>query len=120
MANSVSWPNAIDAAHVGLERFGDHDRIVRLLIILEDRDQRASDGKTGAVERMDKTRILLALGPIARVHAARLEVTAVRAGRNLAEHVLTGKPDLDVVGLPGRETHVAGTEHHGAVMNPEP
>jgi hypothetical protein len=55
------------------------------------------------------------VGAEARVHPPRLEVAADRAGRDLAVGVLARQPDLDVVGLPRAEAHVAGAEHDGAV-----
>ena len=55
------------------------DRAVLVLVVLEDRDQRAADRQARAVERVDEARALALLGPEARVHAPRLEVAAVRA-----------------------------------------
>src|SRR3546814_9042590 len=60
-----------------------------------------------------------ALGPKARLHAAGLEVAAVRAARDLAVGALPRQPDLNVVGLAGREAHVAGRQHHAAIWQLE-
>src|SRR3546814_5762765 len=48
----------------------------------------------------------------ARVHAARLEIAAVRAARNLAVAVLPRQPDFEVIGLARGEAHVAAAEQH--------
>ena len=53
-------------------------------------------------------------GPVARIHAAGLEIAADRAGADLAIGALPGQPDLDVIGLLRGEAHVAGREHDGA------
>ena len=63
---------------------------------------------------MDEARRPAVLRLVAGIHAARLEIAADRAGRDLAIGVLAGKPDLDVVGLARREAHVAGAERDGA------
>ncbi|MCW0417619.1 hypothetical protein NB689_003373 [Xanthomonas sacchari] len=51
----------------------------------------------------------------ARLHAPRLEVAAVGAGGDLAIGLLRRQPDFQVVGLAGREAHVAGAQQHLAV-----
>ncbi|CRD57893.1 hypothetical protein BN126330174 [Stenotrophomonas thermophila] len=51
----------------------------------------------------------------ARLHAAGLEITTVRARGNLAVGFLRRQPDFQVVGLDGREAHVAGAQQHLAV-----
>ena len=53
------------------------------------------------------------------VRAARLERLGVAAGRNLAVRLLARQPDLDVVGLRRRESHVAGAEQHRPIRQPE-
>src|ERR1051326_4418889 len=103
-----SRADPVEAAHIRPQRLGDEHRTVRLLIILQDRDKRAPNRKPGAVQRVYETGVLFALRSIACVHAAGLEVAAIRAGRNFAEHILTGQPDLDVVRLLRAEAHVAG------------
>ena len=52
---------------------------------------------------------------VARLHAARLEVAAVGAGRNLTVLVLARHPDFQVVGLHRGEAHVAGAQRQLAV-----
>src|SRR5258708_6121528 len=69
----------VAAAHIGFQSIGDQDRTVRLLIILQDRNQRASDRKARAVQRVRETSVLFAGGTIARIHAAGLEVAAIGA-----------------------------------------
>src|SRR3989338_2944994 len=91
--------NDLQPAHVRLERLGNGDGTVLLLVVLHDRDERAPDGKAGAVQRVDEARVLFAFRPVARIHAPRLEVAADRAGGNFAIGLLPRQPDLDVVGL---------------------
>src|SRR5262245_5287769 len=57
---SASCGDPIQAAHVGLQRIGDGDRSIRLLIIFQDGDERASDGKAGSVEGVHEAGGLLA------------------------------------------------------------
>ena len=110
----------VEAAHVGLERRRDRDAAVLVLVVLQDRDERAADRDAGAVEGVDEARALAVLRPVARVHAPRLEVGADRAARDLAIGALPRQPDLDVVGLGRGEAHVAGAERHGAERQVEP
>src|SRR3972149_3456799 len=44
--------DGLQSAHVGLQDGRDCHAPVRALIVFHDRDQRAADGKTGAVERV--------------------------------------------------------------------
>ncbi len=69
---------------------------------------------------MDVADLTTVLGAVARVHAPRLELAAERAGRDLAVHVLSGQPHLDVVGLLRGKAHVAGAERDQAVVQIEP
>src|SRR5262245_6285234 len=78
----------LEPVHVWPQRLGDHDAAVRLLVVLHDRDHGAADGKPAAVERVHEARLGLGLGPVADARAARLEVGAVGAGRDLAIGVL--------------------------------
>src|SRR6218665_1416838 len=68
-----------DAAHIGQQRIGDDHAAVRLLVILQNRNQAAAHSQTRTVQRMHIARLLVALGLVARHHAARLEITAVGA-----------------------------------------
>ncbi len=69
---------------------------------------------------MCRKRGLPPFSPAAQAGAAGLEVLAVRAGGDLAVGVLSGQPDLEVVGLGRRETHVAGREADHAIGDLEP
>src|SRR3546814_3607569 len=64
-----------DPAHMGMERFGDVDAAVGLLIIFEDCDERAPDREARAVERVDELVALRALAAEARSeeHTAELQ-----------------------------------------------
>src|SRR5690348_2226807 len=59
------------------------------------------------------------LGPVPRVHAARLELTADRAGRNFTVGILARQPDFDVIGLLRGEAHVASTQRYDAIVEVE-
>ena len=65
---------------------------------------------------MQVARALEVLGvAILDVGAASLEVTAVGAGADLLVGVVARQPDLDVVGLTGREAQVAGAQANHAI-----
>ena len=68
---------------------------------------------------MDEPGLLVALGPVAGLHAPGLEIAADRTGGDLAIGVLAGQPDLDVVGLAGAEAHIAGAQDDGAERQTE-
>src|SRR5207302_9200204 len=86
-------------AHIGLQRLGDRDGAVVALKVLEDRDHRAADRQAGAVQRMHRPRPLALCGPVARLHALRLERAAIRAAGDLAIGTLARQPNFQVVGL---------------------
>src|SRR5947207_11088456 len=94
-------------AHIGLQRLGDRDGAVMALKVLDDRDHRAADRQPGTVERVHGLGSLPSAGAIARLHALGLEGAAIRAAGNLAIGVLRRQPNLEVVGLLRRETHIA-------------
>src|SRR5688572_33144798 len=96
--SGLTGSNAIEA-RVRAQRVGDRDRAVRLLVVLEQRDQRARDRDRGAVQRVDELVLLAALAPEARLEPARLEVGAVRGAGHLAVGATVaapGQPRLDV------------------------
>ena len=104
----------------GRSAAGIDDRAVLLLIVLENRDQRAADGEARSVQRVHELRLAGAAGAELDVRAARLERLGVAAGRDLAIRLLARQPHLDVVGLRRREAHVAGAQQHRAVRQLEP
>src|SRR5579864_3947780 len=85
---SAIGPQNLQPAEIGPKRGRNNDRSVRLLIILEHCDERAPDGETRAVERVDKPGALPFLGPEARIHSPRLELAAIGTARNFAIGVL--------------------------------
>src|SRR5690349_860068 len=94
-------PHHLGAAHIGLQRGRNSDGAVFLLIGFHHGDERAADRGARAVERMHETRLAIR-ATIPRVHAARLEIAADGAGRNLTVHTalaLTRHPHFDVVSL---------------------
>src|SRR5260221_11861763 len=111
--------NDLQPAHIRPQHIRYQDGAVALLIVLDHRDQRAPDRQSGAVERMNEAGALLSLRPDTRLHAARLDVAAIGAARDLAIGLLSQQPNLDVVGLARGEAHVAGAEQHDAVGKTE-
>src|SRR5262245_64540496 len=93
---SISGCDPLDPAHVGPEHGGDTNGAVGLLIVLEDRDQRAADGQARAVQRVTVLRPAPARRAVLQVEPARLERLAVRARGDLAVLRLPRQPDLDV------------------------
>src|SRR3954454_11211859 len=81
-----------------LQDRGDLDAAVLCLVVLQQRDQGAGNRDRGAVERVDVLE-LAAVGPVADVQAARLEVGRVRGRGDLAVSLLTGQPRLEVIFL---------------------
>src|SRR5205085_7421436 len=90
--------DALHPLHVLSQRFGNHHAAVALLIVLENGHERATEGKSGAVDRVDESRFLFRC-PITNVRATRLKVGEVRARRNLAIRLLSWQPHLEVVCL---------------------
>src|SRR5579884_1785415 len=76
--------DSLQPAHVAAQHLRYCDGTVGVLVIFENRDERAADGQTRAVERVDEARALAFGRAEARVHTPRLELAADRAGRNLA------------------------------------
>src|SRR5688572_25037967 len=56
-----TFRNPLQAAHERAERIGDYHRAVRLLEVLEDRNQRTTDGQARTVERVHELRLTRAL-----------------------------------------------------------
>src|SRR5262245_33611374 len=101
--------------HVGAQRLGDSNRAVRFLIVLEDRQPGPPDREAGAVQRVH-VMTLAVRGPKADVRAPRLESLEIAARGDFTETILARQPYLDVIGFGGGESHVAGAEHHDAIV----
>src|SRR6188474_2996863 len=96
--SGLTGSNTIEA-RVSAQGLGDRDRAIRLLVVLEERDQRARDRHRGPIQRVHELVLLAALAPEARLQAARLVVGAVRGTGHLAEVAAVaapGQPGLDV------------------------
>src|SRR5258705_9930779 len=99
--SGLTGSNAVEA-RVRAQGLGNDDRAVCLLVILEQRDQRARDRHRGPVQRVHELVLLAALAPEARLQAARLEVGAVRGAGHLAPVAALAAP-----GNPGLEVELA-------------
>src|SRR5207244_2200061 len=89
------------------------------LIILQHRDQGSTDGKSGAVEGVDEPGALRPGLAEPSLHAPGLKFAAVGTAGYLPVTSLPRQPDLDVIGLHGAETHVAGAQHNRAKRKAE-
>src|SRR5690606_34547501 len=94
------------AAHVGPQHFGNYDAAVRLLVVLQDGDERADDRQPGAVECVDEARAATIRWAIADVRAARLEVPRVTARADFEPLLAAGRPQLDVELAAGGEAEI--------------
>src|SRR6187401_1324981 len=75
--------NHFAAAHERAQGVRNDDRAVLLLIVLENRNERAADRQTRSIQRVDVLCLACAVRPELDVRATRLESLAVRTGRNL-------------------------------------
>src|SRR5215472_8127538 len=82
-------------ANVRLQRLGNQHGTVRLLVVLQNRQPRPTDGEPTPVERMHELGFTFA-GLGANLSTTRLEGFEIRAGRNLLVGIQTGKPNLDI------------------------
>src|SRR5438552_657801 len=104
----------LEPLHVLPQRLGNHDTAVALLIVLQNRNDRAAERQARAVERVYEACPFLR-GAIADVRAPRLEIEEVRARRDLAICLLPGQPNLEVVRFRAGEPEVAGRQRHAPV-----
>ena len=86
-----------------------------VLVVLKDCDQRSTDRKARAVQRVHKLRFIFFSTSISGFGAAGLEIQTVAARRNLAIRRLARQPYFEVVGLRGGETKVPATKGHHTV-----
>src|SRR5579863_7809757 len=103
--------------HIRPQNLRHHNRPVRLLIILHNRNPRPPNRQPRPIQRVHK----FALSPALRLkpypRPPRLERLAVRARRNF--HVIAARrqPRLNVIRLRRRKPRVPRTEQHHAVVN---
>src|SRR5438552_8424599 len=107
---------ARESAHIRTDGLGEDDASVGLLSVLEDGDDRPSDGETAPVEGRNEARLFARRRAKADLRAPRLEVAERRARADLAISVLAGKPDLQVVGLLRRESQICRAKKHHPVV----
>src|SRR5580693_8597961 len=107
------------ASHIGLQYWRQRHGAVVPLEVLEDRDERAPNRQTRAIEGVNR-RSSSSLGrTVARLHAQGLERPAIRAAGNLAVGALPRQPYFDIVGLLRGKSHVAGRQQHHPVGEAE-
>src|SRR5690606_5318892 len=87
------------STHIGLEDCRNANAAILVLIVLHYSDQRTANRNARTVQRVGEARLLLTCDAVARVHAARLEISANRAGGDFAVALLPRQPDLDVIGF---------------------
>src|SRR5665213_1965220 len=92
---------------------------VRALVVLDQRDQRASDRAARAVQRVDRFGLRAGFAAETDRGAPGLEIGAVRARADLAIGLRARHPGLHVVRLRGVEAGVAGAQQHHAVGDPQ-
>src|ERR1700756_199681 len=92
---------------------------VGLLVVLYNRDPGPSDGQCAAIQCVYKFCLVLAFGTEPYIRPPRLIGLEIRARRNLAVQLLSRQPDLDIVRLRRRRSHITRAERHGAVMQTE-
>src|SRR5260370_22417764 len=93
-------------AHVGLQRLRNAHAAVGLLIVLQDRNPCAPYRQGAAVQRVQEFSLAPSLGTIADIRPPCLKSFKVRARRNLAEQILTGQPDFNVISLGRGESYI--------------
>ena len=103
-------------AHVWAQCFGDYDRAVFLLIVLDDGDPGAPYGQSRAIQRMHKIAFAAACGLKTDARATRLKRFAIRTGGNFAKFVCRGQPDFYVIGFCGGKAHVSSAEQHRSIV----
>ena len=104
----------------GRSTSGIGDRPIGLLIVLQDRHQRSTDGDRRAVERVDEVRALLPAQFVADVQPPGLVVGAVGGAGDfapLARLPAAGHPRFQIVLAVGRAAQVAGGRVDHAVGN---
>src|SRR5690606_20714516 len=50
------WLKSVEPAEIGLQRLGNRDRTILLLIVLDHRDERAADREARTIKRVDEAR----------------------------------------------------------------
>ena len=98
-----------------LQDFRHDDAAIGLLVVFHHGNHYPRQGQAGAVQGMDELGLGIRGGAVADVGPPRLEIAAVGAGADLQPFLTAGRPDLDVVGLGGGKTDVAGAELQDAV-----
>ena len=103
------------AAHILAECFGHGNRAVGILEVFKDSGNGTAYCHAGAVKGVNVLRLVLGGALKADTATAGLIILKVRAGGNLNVSAVGGHPNLDVVGLGGREAKVARAEADNSI-----
>src|SRR5271167_872909 len=90
-----SWANRI-RLQISLQRRRDFDGAVGLLMSFNEGDEQAGEGCPASVEDVRKA-VVAGIGLEAEIHAASLEILAIRAARDFEVSALPRCPDFNVI-----------------------
>src|SRR5580704_7053174 len=102
-------------AEIRAQHFRNDDRAVRLLIVLEQRGDRAWEPEPGAVQRVNKLGFLPTSWSVANIRPSRLKVRERTARGDFQPFSDAGRPDFEIVRLRRSEPGIARREQHDAV-----
>ena len=91
-----------------MQNFGDNNRSISLLKILQHRDPCSPHCQGRAVQSVHEFRFRSAGTTKTNVAATRLVAFIIRARRNFAKRILRWQPNLDIVGFRAAETEITG------------
>jgi integrase len=111
--------NPFHPTHVRTQHLRYHNVSIRLLIVFEDGHERTADSQPGPIESMNKL-CFCTLRPdralISNISSPGLKCFKVAAGGDFPIVVLGRKPNLDIICLCCRKSHIAGAEGDNSVM----
>ena len=95
------------------------DRTVGALIVLQDGDQRATDGESRAVEGVNERRLRFRVAAVANSAPSGLEIGAIRTRADLAVELLSREPHFEIIRLGSVESDIARAEREDAIRKLE-
>ena len=103
--------------HIGTQYFGYNHAAILLLKVFDNRHPGAAHRQSAAIERVHVLGFLAVA--VTDAGAAGLEGFIVGAGGDFLIGILSRQPDLNIVGLGGVCSQIAGTQHNGAEGEPQ-